>query len=127
MTPLATGVVLLVEDDDGTRGMFETALIGAGYVVHTARTGAGALTRLRSESFDLVVLDLMLPGITGPEVLDAMRQGPATAQLPVIVVTGATLNQRELGNLSVVTMLRKPVDPDDLVDAVYLALQGRRQ
>lgn len=127
MTPLATGVVLLVEDDDGTRGLFETALIGAGYVVHTAKTGAGALTRLRSESFDLVVLDLMLPGITGPEVLDAMRQGPATAQLPVIVVTGATINQRELGNLSVVTMLRKPVDPDDLVDAVYLALHGRRQ
>lgn len=127
MTPLATGVVLLVEDDDGTRGLFEAALIGAGYVVHTAKTGAGALTRLRSESFDLVVLDLMLPGITGPEVLDAMRQGPATAQLPVIVVTGATINQRELGNLSVVTMLRKPVDPDDLVDAVYLALHGRRQ
>lgn len=127
MTRLATGVVLLVEDDDATRGMFETALSGVGYTVHTARTGAGALTRLRSESFDLVVLDLMLPGITGPEVLDAMRQGPATAQLPVIVVTGATLSQRELGNLSVVTMLRKPVDPDDLVDAVYLALQGRRQ
>jgi CheY-like chemotaxis protein len=127
MTSLATGVILLVEDDDATRRMFETTLSGAGYIVHTARTGAGALTRLRSESFDLVVLDLMLPGITGPEVLDAMRQGPAIAQLPVIVVTGATLSQRELGNLSVVTMLRKPVDPDDLVDAVYLALHGRRQ
>ena len=56
-----------------------------------------------------------------------MRQGPATAQLPVIVVTGATLSQRELGSLNVVTMLRKPVDPDDLVDAVYLALHGRGQ
>jgi len=61
MTSLATGVILLVEDDDATRGMFETTLSGAGYIVHTARTGAGALTRLRSESFDLVVLDLMLP------------------------------------------------------------------
>ena len=125
--PLATGVILLVEDDDGIRGIFEAALSGAGYTVHTARSGAGALTRLRTESFDLVVLDLMLPGITGPEVLDAMRQGPATAQLPVIVVTGATLNQRELGSLNVVTMLRKPLDPDDLVDAVYLALHGRQQ
>lgn len=126
MTTPATGVILLVEDDEGTRAMFETALIGAGYTVHAAGTGAGALTRLRSESFDLVVLDLMLPGITGPEVLDAMRHGPATAQVPVIVVTGATLGQRELGNLSVVTMLRKPVDPDVLVDAVYLALHGRQ-
>ena len=125
--PHATGVILLVEDDEATRGLFETALSGAGYTVHGARTGAGALTRLRTEPFDLMVLDLMLPGITGPEVLDAMRQGPATAQLPVIVVTGATLNQRELGSLNVVTMLRKPVDPDDLVDAVYLALYGRGQ
>ena len=125
--PLATGVILLVEDDEPTRGMFETALSGAGYTVDTARTGAGALTRLRTESFDLVVLDLMLPGISGPEVLDAMRQGPTTAQLPVIVVTGATLNQRELGSLNVVTMLRKPVDPDDLVDAAYLAIHGRPQ
>jgi CheY-like chemotaxis protein len=126
MTSLASGVILLVEDDEGTRGLFETALAGAGYTVHTARTGAGALTRLRGESFDLVVLDLMLPGITGPEVLDAMRQGPVTAQIPVIVVTGATLSQRELGNLSVITMLRKPLDPEDLVDAVYVALHGRQ-
>jgi CheY-like chemotaxis protein len=127
MTTPATGVILLVEDDEGVRRMFETALSGAGYVVHTTGSGAGALTRLRTEAFDLVVLDLMLPGITGPEVLDAIHKGPATAQLPVIVVTGATLNQRELGSLNVVTMLRKPLDPDDLVDAVYVALHGRRE
>ena len=127
MTSPATGVILVVEDDEATRRLFETALSGAGYVVHTARSGAGALTRLRSEPFDLVVLDLMLPGITGPEVLDAIQKGPATAQLPVIVVTGATLHQRELGSLNVVTMLRKPLDPDDLVDAVYVALHGRRE
>jgi CheY-like chemotaxis protein len=127
MTSLTTGVVLLVEDDEATRGLFEMALSGVGYTVHAVGSGAGALTRLRTEAFDLVVLDLMLPGITGPEVLDAMSQGPATRQIPVIVVTGATLNQRDLGNLSVVTMLRKPVDPDDLVDAVYLALHGRPQ
>jgi CheY-like chemotaxis protein len=127
MPSAATGVILLVEDDEATRGLFETTLSSAGYVVHTTGSGAGALTRLRTEPFDLVVLDLMLPGITGPEVLDAIQKGPATAQLPVIVVTGATLNQRELGSLNVITMLRKPVDPDDLVDAVYLALHGRRE
>ena len=60
MTSLETGVVLLVEDDDDVRGLFEAALAGVGHTVHTARTGAGALTRLRGESFDLVVLDLSL-------------------------------------------------------------------
>jgi CheY-like chemotaxis protein len=127
MTGSATGVILLVEDDEATRVMFETALRRVGYVVHATGSGAGALARLRTEPFDLVVLDLGLPGITGPEVLDAIQKGPATAQLPVIVVTGATLHQRELGSLNVVTMLRKPVDSDDLVDAASLALQGRRE
>jgi CheY-like chemotaxis protein len=127
MTTGATGNILLVEDDEGTRGLFEAALTSAGYTVHPVRTGAGALMRLRNEPFDLVVLDLMLPGISGPEVLDAMRDrhGTASTDVPVIVVTGATVSQRDLGNLSVVTVLRKPLDPDDLVDAVYLALQAR--
>ena len=48
----ATGAVLLVEDDDAAREIFELALGRVGHTVHTARSGAGALTLLRSESFD---------------------------------------------------------------------------
>lgn len=127
MTHQVTGTLLLVEDDDATRRMFETALTHAGFIVHSAGHGAEALTRLRSGSFDLVVLDLLLPWITGLGVLNTMRQNSATAQLPVIVVTGAVLTKHDLMDLGGVTVLRKPVDPDELVAAVNAALYGGRR
>lgn len=126
MTRAVTGKLLLVEDDDGTRRMFETALTGAGHIVHTARNGAEALAQLKGRSYDLVVLDLFLPWITGMGVLNSMRQEGATANLPVIVVTGAVLTKHDLVDLAGVTVLRKPVDPDDLLDAVAQALDGTR-
>ena len=119
--------ILIVEDDARLARLLQEYLSTHGYDADVESRGDRAVDRIWREDPALVVLDLMLPGITGPEVLDAMSHGPATAQLPVIVVTGATLSQRELGSLNVVTMLRKPVDPDDLVDAVYLALHGRRE
>lgn len=122
-THVVTATLLLVEDDDATRRMFETALTGAGFTVHTANNGAAAITLLREGAFDLVVLDLLLPWITGLGVLNAMQQSSVTAQIPVVVVTGAVLKKHELVGIAGVTVLRKPVDPDDLVDAVHAALR----
>lgn len=120
-----TGALLLVEDDDATRRMFEYALTSAGFTVHTARTGAEALAQLKEGEFDLVVLDLVLPWITGLGVLNSMRQDEATAQLPVIVVTGAVLTREDVEQLRGAILLRKPVQVEELVDAVNLALYGR--
>ena len=119
-----TGKVLLVEDDDSTRRMFEYALTSAGFTVHTAGNGAEALTHLQRGKFDLVVLDLVLPWITGLGVLNSMRQDDATAQLPVIVVTGAVLTREDVEQLRGAILLRKPVHVEELVDAATLALYG---
>lgn len=124
MTRVVTGSLLLVEDDAATRRMFESALTGAGFTVHTASTGAEALTLLKRREFDLVVLDLVLPWITGLGVLNTMRQNAATAGTPVIVVTGAVLTAQDVADLTGAILLRKPVNPDDLLDAVHLALYG---
>ena len=122
--PPVTGAFLLVEDDDATRRMFESALTSGGFTVHAARNGAEALTYLKRQKFDLVVLDLVLPWITGLGVLSAMRQDDATAQLPVIVVTGAVLTAQDVAELRGAILLRKPVSPDELLDTVNLALYG---
>ena len=119
-----TGALLLVEDDAATRRMFEYALTSAGFTVHTATNGAEALTHLKTRGFDLVVLDSMLPCITGLGVLSSMRQDEATAQLPVIVVTGAVLTREDVEQLRGAILLRKPVLVEELVDAVNLALYG---
>lgn len=124
MTRGVTGNLLLVEDDAATRRMFELALTSAGFTVHTARNGVEALTLLKSREFDLVVLDLVLPWMTGLGVLNSMRQNAATASLPVIVVTGALLTREDVADLSGAILLRKPVDPDELLAAVNLALYG---
>lgn len=118
------GPLLLVEDDDATRRMFEYALTSAGFTVQTAGNGAEALTHLKRGEFDLVVLDLVLPRITGLGVLHSMRQDDATAQLPVIVVTGAVLTREDVEDLRGAILLRKPVQVEELVDAVKLALHG---
>jgi len=104
--------------------MFEYALTSAGFTVHTATNGAEALTHLKTRGFDLVVLDSMLPCITGLGVLSSMRQDEATAQLPVIVVTGAVLTREDVEQLRGAILLRKPVLVEELVDAVNLALYG---
>lgn len=126
MTRPVTGALLLVEDDDATRRMFESALTSAGFAVYSARNGAEALTYLKGREFDLVVLDLVLPWITGLGVLNSMRQDDATVLLPVIVVTGAVLTAEDVAELRGAILLRKPVSPDELLDTVNLALYGQR-
>ena len=70
------------------------------------------------------MLDLVLPWITGLGVLNSMRQDAATADIPVIVVTGAVLTKEDVADLTGAILLRKPVNPDELLDAVNLALYG---
>jgi two-component system, OmpR family, copper resistance phosphate regulon response regulator CusR len=65
--------LLIVEDDEKTASALESGLLGEGYVVTRARTGEEALASLEVDSFDLVVLDWMLPGRDGIEVLKVLR------------------------------------------------------
>src|SRR5690348_13246717 len=68
-------------------------LLARGYEVRLARDGRGALESIRLQRPDLVLLDIMMPGVDGLQVLDAIRADPRTASLPVIVVTAKTGDQ----------------------------------
>src|ERR1700759_3166844 len=76
--------VLLVEDDPGARQGLELALRRLGYGVHAAETGEAALRDFRDAAPDVVVLDLMLPGLDGFEVCRRLRRG---SDIPVIMLT----------------------------------------
>jgi DNA-binding response OmpR family regulator len=76
--------VLLVEDDPGTRQALELALRRLGYGVHPVASGEAALERIRDETADVVVLDVMLPGLDGFEVCRRLRQDSDVA---VIMLT----------------------------------------
>ena len=81
--------ILVVEDDPDNRRIAEVALCGAGYEVRAVGNGAEALECCRSERFDLVVLDLGLPGVGGLEVVRELKSSPEPP--PVVALTGMAL------------------------------------
>jgi len=119
------GRILIVEDRDSLRRMLERALAGEGYEVTSAADGDAGRARVAGESFDLVLTDLRLPGVSGLEVLAACRD--AQPETPVVVLTGygtvaAAVEAMKLGALD---FLEKPVELDDLFRLVGGAI-GRR-
>ena len=84
--------VLLVEDSKFLRMANEHVLSRAGYLVSTAADGEEALQVAKDKLPDIILLDMMLPKISGPEVLRALKANPATMGIPVIVLT--SLSQR---------------------------------
>jgi len=86
---------LVVEDDDATREMLKRLLVGEGWTVGTATNGREALERLSAEPPDLILLDLLMPEMDGFEFLAKLRESPAHAGTPVIIVTAADLTESD--------------------------------
>jgi CheY-like chemotaxis protein len=107
--------VLVVEDHDDLRRMVEDLLISAGFEVHGASNGAEALRYLRDWTPDVIVLDLMLPWVSGLEVLATIRELPALSRLPVLVITATSTTELELQAYQPLAILRKPLDLDTIV------------
>jgi CheY-like chemotaxis protein len=80
--------ILLVEDSKFLRISTERALARAGYAVSTAIDGEEAVQFARERLPDLILLDMLLPKMSGPDVLKALKKDPATSEIPVVVLTG---------------------------------------
>ncbi|MBN2126579.1 MAG: sigma-54-dependent Fis family transcriptional regulator [Deltaproteobacteria bacterium] len=118
--------VLIVDDDESMRMGCAQTLSEAGYRTQAVSNGALALEKTAGESFDVILLDLKMPGIPGMEVLETLkREAPGVA---VIVITGfATIDAAvEAGRLGADAFLCKPFDPETLVSMVGKAVSGKR-
>lgn len=87
--------VLLVEDSKFLRVATERALSHAGFGVSTAADGEEALRLANDQLPDIILLDMMLPKISGPAVLKALKENPATMDIPVIVLTSLSQKNEE--------------------------------
>lgn len=121
--------VLVVEDEPDIAALVAYQLAREGVRVETVGDGAAALGAVEREVPDLVVLDLMLPGLSGYEVLRALRGQPATREVPVVVLTARRdeedrIRGLELGADDYVT---KPFSPRELVLRVGAVLRRVRQ
>jgi signal transduction histidine kinase/CheY-like chemotaxis protein len=96
----SAGHVLIVDDDEGSRELASAVLDRAGYAVETAVDGVEGLERMHGNPPGAVVLDLMMPGLTGFDVLATMAGDPVLRGIPVVVLTAKDLDAEERRRLS---------------------------
>jgi len=85
------GRILVVDDDEGVHQMLEQQLSDHGYLVDSATSGLEALERAARARPDVIILDLMMPGMTGFEVAERLRKQESTARIPIVVFTAKDL------------------------------------
>jgi CheY-like chemotaxis protein len=116
--------VLVVDDEALIAMALEAALEDAGYQVATAANGRHGLERLAEQRADIVLLDMMMPVMNGPEMLRAMAADPELRGIPVIVLSSlpeATIRAQTGG---VAAILRKPYTADEVLGAITRVLDG---
>ncbi len=109
--------VLVVDDEADIVALVAYHLVKAGYRVSTASSGPDAIAAARQERPALVVLDLMLPGASGYDVLEQLRTQPATREIAVLMLTARREEQDRIRGLSLGAddYLTKPFSPQELV------------
>jgi CheY-like chemotaxis protein len=120
-------VVLLIEDNADHRYVYAQVLSRAGFRVEEAGTGAEGLARARALRPDVVLVDVMLPDTDGWQVMTALKADPATAAIPVLVVSVRAFAHDHARSLAAgaARHLDKPAAPYAVVDAVCALLPPR--
>jgi DNA-binding response OmpR family regulator len=115
--------ILVVDDELDTLGLIKLTLQTAGYQVQTAPGGQEALRLIREQPFDVVILDIMMPDISGFDVMRQLNDDP-TPPPPVIFLTARSDEEdKEIGlSLGVTHYLLKPITRGGLLDAINQAL-----
>jgi CheY-like chemotaxis protein len=116
--------VLVVEDEPENRLLLEVVLTSEGYDVDEVEDGPAALQAVRERRPDIILLDVMMPGMNGYAVLERLKASPETREIPVILLTalaqaGNVERAVEMGAAGYVT---KPFEPADLLQAMETAM-----
>ena len=101
------GNILIVDDDPDTREILSRILGAVGLTTKTASNGVEALSHIKDEIPDLILLDLMMPQMDGFQVLYHLRSDPTTRYVPVIVVTGCGISKDMLKLPGVAKVIQK--------------------
>lgn len=123
---MAKARILLVEDEPNIVESLSFILRRAGFEVDTVTDGAEALDRVRRQSFSALILDIMLPGMNGFDVLRAIRTDRALSDMPVIVLTAkGQANDRRMAEASGASaFITKPFSNVEVVERLSRLLSG---
>ncbi|HVL25643.1 MAG TPA: response regulator [Thermomicrobiales bacterium] len=118
--------ILVVEDQEDVAQLIEVVLKGEGYTVAIARDGAHGLMLSRDWKPDLILMDIMLPGVDGGTLIARLRKEPETADLPIIAMSASRTLRDRTPELEADALLSKPFDVDALlVQVQFLLSRGR--
>ncbi len=113
--------VLIIDDEDDIREVAQTSLeIMGGWNVSTAASSSEGITIAETEQPDVILLDVMMPDMDGPATFQRLQANPATAQIPVILLTAKAQasDQRYFADLGVTAVLTKPFNSVTVAEQV---------
>ncbi|MDH4226125.1 MAG: response regulator [Deltaproteobacteria bacterium] len=116
--------ILSAEDSPATQKFISFTLKYKGYDVVTANDGIEALEKLGTESFDLIILDIMMPRMNGLEVLKEIKTKTPYKDIPILMLTSekGDADRQKAMSLGATSFLTKPFQPPELIEAVSKAL-----
>jgi DNA-binding response OmpR family regulator len=122
--------VLVVDDEPSIRKLLSVALGNRGFEVLEAEDGVAALGAITAQKPDLVVLDVMMPGMTGHEVHDQLRQRAETKELPILFLSAAGTFEEQHRNIAsdpFADYLPKPFKPSEVADHIDAMLDPAKR
>ena len=116
--------ILVIEDDPVASRFARYVLETEGYQVVTAPNGLDGLRKVQKEKPDLIILDIMLPGLDGFEICHRLRSEPETARIPILMLSAKAQEVDQVTGLNVGAddYLTKPADPSEIVSRVRVLL-----
>ncbi|HZN40465.1 MAG TPA: response regulator [Planctomycetota bacterium] len=112
--------VLIIEDEKLIIVSTQMVLEAAGFRVESATNGEEGIAKARSEAPDLILLDIMMPGIDGWETLTRLKRDAATVNIPVVIFTARehSRGHQKSSEMGAADYFRKPFEPDELIELV---------
>lgn len=111
-------LILVVEDDRGVATMIDEFLTSSGYDTEIARDGEDAISKARQFQPDVIIMDLMLPRLTGGEAASRLKQDVLTSRIPIIGISAVADVTALAELLPLDEVIPKPFDLDDLMAAI---------
>ncbi|MBL8730964.1 MAG: response regulator [Planctomycetes bacterium] len=112
--------VLIIEDEKLIIVSTQMVLEAAGFRVESATNGEDGIAKARAQTPDLILLDIMMPGIDGWETLTRLKREAATAGIPVVIFTARehARGHQKSAEMGAADYFRKPFEPDELIELV---------
>jgi len=126
---MSNETILTVDDEDMILQIITDLLSSKGYKVITAKNGREAIRKSKKCSPDLIVMDIMMPDLDGPEAAKLLKENPSTRDIPILFLSGIVMKEQGKSKQEInvggefYSALAKPFDADELLNTVHKLLE----